>query len=81
MKAIDLNKFCTQLREGKLDEQITELEQLAQEQLEYIHPLKAQTTLEQHYLGKYNQKAAEILKQLKAHIQSGQDGLEEFLEV
>ena len=29
MKTIDLNQFCTQLREGKLDKQISELEEIA----------------------------------------------------
>lgn len=80
MKAIDLNKFCHQLHEGKLDEQISELEKNAQEQLEYIHPLKAKTTLEQHYWGDFNQKAVELIKQLKAHIESGEAGLDSILE-
>lgn len=79
MKPININKFCTQLREGKLDEQIQELEETAKEQLAYSHPLKPASVSEQHFWGNYNLKAVELFKQLKAHIESGEralDGLE-----
>lgn len=77
MKAIDLNKFCIQLRDGKLDEQIAELEATAKEQLEYHHPLKPVTVEDQHFWGNYNLKAVELFKQLKAHIESGEAACDE----
>lgn len=78
MKTIDLNQFCTQLREGKLDEQISELEEIAKDQLAYMHPLRASKMSEQHFWGKYNSKAVELLKGLKAHIESGEQAVDEF---
>ena len=78
MNTIDLNNFCTQLRKGELDEQISALEETAQEQLKYNHPLKPSTNAEQHFWGKYNLKAVELLKQLKAHIESGERAVDEF---
>ncbi len=67
---MDIYKFCGELKDGKLDEQIADLEATAQEQIEYTHPLKLATVAEQHKLGKHNMRAAEILKELKAHILS-----------
>ncbi|MBK0063933.1 MULTISPECIES: hypothetical protein [unclassified Acinetobacter] len=78
MSTIDINDFCTQLRKGELDEQISDLEEIAQEQLEYNHPLKPQTVAEQHFWGNYNVKAVELFKQLKAHIESGERAVDEF---
>ncbi len=78
MKTIDLNQFCTQLREGKLDKQISELEEIANEQLAYMHPLKASKTSEQRFWGKYNSKAVELFKELKTHIESGERALDKF---
>lgn len=54
MKPINIHNFCVQLREGKLDEQIFELEKLAQRQIKYSHPLKPASTTEQHFWGGYN---------------------------
>lgn len=78
MPIIDINDFCTQLRKGELDEQISDLEEIAQEQLEYNHPLNPSTTADQHFWGNYNLKAVELFKQLKAHIESGQCAEDEF---
>lgn len=78
MKTIDIHEFCIQLREGKLDKQISELEQTANDQLTYIHPLKSATTSEQRFWGNYNIKAVELFKQLKAHIESGERAVDEF---
>lgn len=67
---MDIYKFCEELCQGKLDEQIAELEADAQEQLNYSHPLKRATTAQQHKLGEHNKKAAELLKGLKEHLLS-----------
>lgn len=72
METIDLNDFCIQLREGKLNEQIATLEKDANEQLEYNHPLKREIVNEQHFWGNYNLKAVELFKQLKVRIESGE---------
>lgn len=73
MKPINIYTFCSQLVEGKLDEQITELQETAEEQLSYIHPLKQATVAEQHALGRHNQKAAELINQLKEHLLNGKE--------
>jgi len=78
MKTIDLNEFCVQLRVGELDKQISDLENTANEQLAYIHPLKMQTTSEQNFWGGYNMKVVSLLKELKAHIESGEKAVDEF---
>lgn len=71
MEAINIYEFCSQLRESHLDEQISDLDNVADAQLDYVHPLKLKTVSEQHALGAYNKKAIELLKQLKAHIENG----------
>ena len=57
---------------------LEKLEEIANEQLAYMHPLKASKTSEQRFWGKYNSKAVELFKELKTHIESGERALDKF---
>lgn len=67
---MDLFLFCSELCRGKLDQQMLELEQLANKQLVYTNPLKPATQADEHMFGEHNKKTVEKLKDLKEHLLS-----------
>lgn len=66
---MNLFKFCRALRAGKLDEQIQDLEQLANQQLSYTNPLKLETQTQQHRSGQHNIAVVTMLKDLKQKLE------------
>jgi len=54
-------------------EEFSELEALAQEQIEYFSPLKMATTTRQHRLGEYNKLVVGKLRDLQTMLKSGAD--------
>lgn len=55
------------------DEEFEELETMAQEQCDYINPLKCATTARQHALGKHNKKMVSCLRDLKNVLLSAKE--------
>lgn len=55
------------------DEEFEELEAMAQEQCDYINPLKCATTARQHALGEHNKKMVACLRELKNILLSGKE--------
>lgn len=55
------------------DEEFEELEAMAQEQCDYMNPLKCATTARQHALGEHNKKMISCLRDLKNTILSGEE--------
>lgn len=53
------------------DAEIEQLQEMAQNQLDYLSPLKMATSAHQHALGKHNLAVIEKFKELRAVIQSG----------
>jgi hypothetical protein len=55
------------------DEEFEELEEMAQEQCDYINPLKCATAAKQHALGEHNKKMIACLRDLKNVLLSGKE--------
>lgn len=53
------------------EEEFEELEEMAQEQCDYVNPLKCATTAKQHALGEHNKKMISCLRALKNTLLSG----------
>lgn len=53
------------------DAEVQELREIAQEQLDYNHPLKMATTAKQNALGRHNMAVLDALLKLKEVIESG----------
>lgn len=69
---MSINSICKNVLKITEDE-FSEMEQIAQNQLAYIHPLKLATQARQHSLGAHNMKAVDLLRQLQTHLKSGLD--------
>jgi hypothetical protein len=67
---MDLFFFCAELQQGKLDQQILELEQLANEQLAFTSPLKPKLQADQHLIGRHNMATVVKLREVKQQLQS-----------
>lgn len=67
---MNLEYFCVALCQGKLDDQLTDVEQLANHQAAYTHPLKPATQAQQRKLGEHNKKAVKLLRELQEHLRS-----------
>ena len=50
------------------DEEFEELESMAQEQCDYVNPLKCSTTAKRHALGEHNKKMISCLRDLKNEL-------------
>lgn len=61
----DIDGFIVKLKSGDLDGELDEIQQMASEQLAYLHPLKLKKQREYHELGEHNQRVVDALKQLK----------------
>lgn len=55
------------------DEEFEELEEMAQEQCDYVNPLKCDTTAKQNALGEHNKKMIACLKELKNTLLRGKE--------
>lgn len=53
------------------DAEVQELREIAQEQLDYNHPLKMATTAKQNALGRHNMDVLDALLKLKEVIEGG----------
>ena len=67
-----IKKIC-ELTASISEEEFEQLKEMAQEQLDYINPLKQATQAKYHSLGKHNQKIVACLEELKRVYQEGKN--------
>ena len=73
MNAITRIKKIADLVLSITDEEFQDLETMAQEQCDYVNPLKCATTARQHVLGEHNKKMISYLRDLKNTLLIGKE--------
>ena len=66
IKQEEIDLFVSHLKNGELDHELNEIQQMIEDQLSYVNPLKMKKQSEFHKLGHHNQRVLNSLNNLKS---------------
>ena len=66
IKQEEIDLFVSLLKNNELDHELNEIQQMIEDQLSYVNPLKMKKQAEFHKLGHHNQRVLDSLNNLKS---------------